>query len=231
MQTISTTQSLPRGKAGTKKYSAWRKNHFFWGSTAMLVLAVIGFSDNLFFDLGQESNSDPKFIIHGLFFLAWFVVLVIQSGFIRQGNYKAHMRWGIVGMLIGVGVVLSTFYVFVAVYKGWSVMPFYVKANRFYTVTFAVLLWLAWRNRKNGVKHKRYLYMGTLYTLGPVLDRVAPKIGIDSFWGTVWMEVLIWNTLFLGLFLYDWRTLKRIHPISWIGVLWFYIVLTLVQVL
>jgi hypothetical protein len=39
-------------------------------SVLMLSLSIIAFSDNLFTDLGQPSNSDPKFIVHGLFGLA-----------------------------------------------------------------------------------------------------------------------------------------------------------------
>lgn len=231
MQILSGTSSLPHRAGIPKKTNAWRKNHFFWASIVLWFLSVFAFSDNLFYDVKQESNSDPKFIVHGLFFLAWFTVLVIQSGFIRQGNYKAHMRWGMTGMLIGVGVVLSTFWVFVAVYKGWEVMPFHVKANRIFTVSFAVLLWLAYRNRKNGVRHKRYLYMGTLYTLGPVLDRALGKIGLEELQTFVVAETLTWSMFFLALFWYDWKTLKRIHPISWIGVIWFYLVWAVVPFL
>ncbi len=201
-----------------------RKNYFFWTSLFLLFLSVFAFSDNLFYDVRQKSNSDPKFIIHGLLFLAWFIVLVIQTGYIRKGNYKAHRTLGVTGMLIGVGVIVSTFYVFIAVYKGWSVMDFSVKANRFFTASFAVLILLAYLNRKNAVKHKRFIYIGTLYVLGPVLDRVAGKLMIDTLEGTVLFEAIIWNTLFLSLFVYDWRTLKKIHPISWVGFVWFYVV-------
>lgn len=190
----------------------------------MLALSIIAFSDNLFFDVRQKSNSDPKFIIHGLFFLAWFVVGVMQTGYVRSKNYKAHIALGTTGMLIGLGVVLSTFYVFVAVYKGWSEMTLYVKANRFFTASFALLLWLAYRNRKRAVKHKRFLYIGNLYVLGPVLDRVADKAGIKIESHVDIFEALIWNVLFVFLFAYDWATLKRIHPISWIGFMWFYMV-------
>lgn len=209
-----------------------QKNYFFWASLFLLFLSVFAFSDNLFYDVKQESNSDPKFIIHSLFFLAWFIILVIQTGYIRKGNYKAHRALGIAGMLIGLGVIVSTFYVFVAIYEGWSVMPFQVKANRIFTVSFAILILLAYLNRKNGVKHKRYIYVGTLYVLGPVLDRVVGKLmRIDSLTGPVIVETIIWNVLFISLFVYDWRTLKKIHPISWVGCIWFYVVWVLSLVL
>jgi hypothetical protein len=200
-------------------------NYFFWASVFLLALSVTGFSDNLFYDVGQESNSDPKFIIHGLFFLSWFIIMVIQSSYARKGNIKTHMTLGITGMFIGLGVILSTFYVFVVIYEGWSEMEFFVKANRVFTTSFAVLILLAYLKRKNSVEHKRYLYMGTLYVLGPVLDRVAGKImSVDELLLVVIFELIIWNSLFISLFVYDWLTLKKVHPISWVGFIWFYVV-------
>lgn len=209
-----------------------RKNFFFWTSLSLLFLSLFAFSDNLIYDTGQKSNSDPKFIIHGLFFLAWFIILVIQTGYIRKGNYKAHRSLGIAGMLIGLGVIISTFYVFVVIYEGWSVMPFQVKANRIFTTSFAILILLAYLNRNNGVKHKRYIYVGTLYVLGPVLDRVVGKVmSLKSLTGPVIFETIVWNILFISLFVYDWRTLGKIHPISWISFIWFYVVWILSVVL
>ena len=201
-----------------------KKNYFFFAGIVMLLLALIGFSDNLFFDVQQESNSDPKFIIHGLFFLAWFVIFVIQTGFIRNRNYKAHIALGSTGMLIGLGVVVSTFFVFAAVYEGWSKMPFYVKANRIFTTSFAIFVLLAYLNRKKAAKHKRFLLMGTLYVLGPILDRVPSKFGDYTFTQHIIFEVIVWNLFFITLFIYDWLTLRKIHPVSWLGCVWFYLV-------
>src|SRR5690606_8613641 len=100
----------------TKLSRSMKKNYFIVAALILLLLSIIAFSDNLFTDIGQESNKDPKFIIHGLFFLAWFIILVTQSHLIRKGDYKAHRKWGMWGMWIAIGVVLSTFYVFYAVY-------------------------------------------------------------------------------------------------------------------
>ncbi|RIW15075.1 hypothetical protein D0X99_11545 [Algoriphagus lacus] len=199
------------------------KNYFSWVSIFMLLLSLIAFSDNLFYDIGQESNSDPKFIVHGLFFLAWFVILVVQSNFIRKGDIRAHRKWGMWGMGIALGVILSTFYVFYAVYEGWEAMPGFVKVNRVFTVSFTVLVALAYWKRTYPALHKRFLFVGTFYVLGPVIDRVGGKLLGESLLNIVFVEGIIWNGLFISLFLYDKQTLKRIHPISWIGFIWFYI--------
>lgn len=201
-----------------------RKYYFQTTSILLLILSIVAFSDNLITDVGQKSNSDPKFIIHGLLMFAWFIIFVVQSNFIRKGNYKAHMKWGIVGMLTAIGVFLSTVYIFVTVYKGWDVMPFYAKANRFFMLSFAVLVLLGYLNRQNGTKHKRFIYMASLFILEPILSRVTGNLHIEN--GVAFL-VIVWNGLFISLFLYDWLTLKKIHKISWVGVVWFYIVWTI----
>lgn len=198
-----------------------KKYYFQIISIILLLLSLIAFSDNLITDLGQESNSDPKFIVHGLFMFAWFIFLVVQANFIRKGNYMTHMRWGIVGMITALGVFLSTLYIFIVVYKGWDAMPYYAKANRFFMLSFAVLIALAFRFRRNPDSHKRYILMSTLLILEPILSRVTGNLHIDNW---ILFIVVTWNALFISLFIYDWLILKKIHKITWVGFLWFYMV-------
>ena len=142
------------------------KSYFSRASIVLLLLSVFAFSDNLVYDIGQPSNSDPKFVIHGLFFLAWYILLVIQTNFIRKGNIRAHRTWGIWGMAIGAGVILSTFYVFYAIYEGWGAMDGGVRANRIFTVTFAGMLVWAYLRRTQPALHNRLIFVCTLYVLG-----------------------------------------------------------------
>lgn len=199
-----------------------KHTYFFSISVFILVLAVLGFSDNLFTNVTQKSNSDPKFIIHGLFMFAWFIILVVQTNFIRKGNYKAHIRWGTMGLLAAAGTVLSTFYVFIAVYKGWDAMSYFVKANRVLMLTFALYVWLGYRHRKNPVKHKRYLYLANLFLLEPILSRIPVALVPDPFFAL--FVFVVWNGLFISFLFYDWVTLRKIHPITWVSYGLFYAV-------
>jgi hypothetical protein len=85
-----------------------KKNYFFIVSIILLALSFYAFSDNVITDVGQKSNSDPKFIIHGLFCFAWFSVLVFQAFYIRKGDYSMHKKVGIIGAWIAGGFIVST---------------------------------------------------------------------------------------------------------------------------
>ena len=208
--------------------------YFSITSALLLFLSVTAFSDNLFTDIGQSSNSDPKFIIHGLFGLAWYALLVIQANLVRVRNIKLHRKLGIATLIVAIGVTLSTLYIFIVVWKGWGHMGTEVRANRLFLPGYATCLLLAWLRRGQPDWHKRLMFAGTFFMLGPVLSRAYdPLIGS-------WMESLfpvfsarvdevgflvfywgIWNGFFLSLALYDWNMLRRIHPVTVAGFAWF----------
>lgn len=199
-----------------------RAYYFHAVSILLLVLSIIAFSDNLITDVGQKSNSDPKFIIHGLIMFFWFIVFVFQTNFIRKGDYEAHVKWGIAGFISAIFVVASTVYIISEVYEGgWNTLEYYEKAIYFFIPSYALLVLLGYLYRQNGNRHKRFVYMSTLLILEPILDRAATNLHIVN---TEIFVILVWHGLFISLFVYDWIVLRKIHKISWMGFVWFYVV-------
>lgn len=202
-----------------------QKNYYFpIVSIILLVLSFIAFSDNLITDIGQESNRDPKFIIHGLFMFAWFGTFVAQSFFILRKKYQTHIRFGKVGFLLAIGVFISTLYIFISIFEGWHAMEPFVRANRLLMLSFATFLVLAYLNRKNVVTHKRFIFWAIVLPIEPIIGRVSEAFHIDN-WELFY--IVVWHAFFASFFAYDWYTLKRIHPISAIGITWFYIAWTI----
>lgn len=210
-----------------------RSAYFAVTTIVLLVLSLVAFSDNLLFDVGQPSNSDPKMVVHGLFGLAWYVLLAAQANLVRVRNVRLHRRLGVATFLVGVGVVLSTLWVFVAVWKGWALMSAEVRANRLLLPGFSLALFLAWRWRSRPDWHKRLILAGTFLMLGPVLARCYDPLIVS------WMEPLVpaftarvdevgFLTFFVGLWIgafaslahYDWMTLRRVHPATVAGFAW-----------
>jgi hypothetical protein len=207
--------------------------YFSTVTVVLLVLSVVAFSDNLFTDVDQPSNRDPKFIVHGLFGLAWYVLLAVQANLVRVRNVQLHRRLGIATFLVGLGVTLSTLWVFIAVWKGWALMSEEARANRVLLPGYALALVLAWRWRTRPDVHKRLVLGGTFLMLGPVLARaydplivswlepLAPGVAarIDAVGFQVFF-VGLWLGSFASLAWHDWRTLRRVHPVTLTGLAW-----------
>lgn len=197
-----------------------KKYYFLIVSSLLFIASILAFSDNLITDVGQKSNSDPKFVIHGLFMFAWFATFVAQSYFIARKNYAAHIKYGKIGFLLSIGVFFSTLYIFIAVFKGWDAMEPFVKANRLLMLSFATFILLAYLNRGNKLVHKRLIFWAIVLPIEPIMGRVSERLYVDN-WELFY--VLVWHAFFASFFIYDWLTLKRIHPVSWIALVWFYI--------
>lgn len=208
--------------------------YFSITSALLLLLSVAAFSDNLFTDIGQPSNSDPKFVVHGLFGLAWYVLLVLQANLVRVGSVRLHRKLGIATFIVALGLTLSTLYIFIVVWKGWDHMSAPVRANRLFLPAYATCLMLAWLWRGQADWHKRLIFTGTFLMMGPVLSRAYDPLIVS------WMEPLfpvftarvddlgfhvflwgIWIGLFVSLALYDWKVLRRIHAVTAAGFAWF----------
>ncbi|MET0280461.1 MAG: hypothetical protein ABW278_04970 [Steroidobacteraceae bacterium] len=198
-----------------------KSNYFPLVSLLLVLLTLIAFSDNLVTDVGQPSNSDPKFIVHGLFCLAWMICFALQAQLVRTRNLRWHRQFGSAAFFIAAGVTLSTLYVFVTVWTSWAQMSPEVRANRLLLPSYSLCVLFAWLQRRNPEWHRRLLYVGTLYMLDPVLARIPP-LSWSDFWFYSFM-VAVWSGLFLSLFVYDWKTARRIHPATSLGFGWLYL--------
>jgi len=209
----------------------WMRQRYFSYATAFLLfLSVWGFSDNLFWKIDQPSNSDPKFIVHGSFCLAWMLLLFSQANLVRARKIALHRKLGVAGLFTAIGVTFSTAYVFWSVWRPWREMSYLVQANRLLLPGFSVLVLLAFLHRKRPDWHRRYILLASLYMLEPVLSRafnpIEPLLArftdsqIDAAWWVFF--IVLWNALFLSLFAYDRVVLGRIHPATKRGSLLFY---------
>ncbi|RYY86355.1 MAG: hypothetical protein EOO15_14685 [Chitinophagaceae bacterium] len=213
-------------------------SYFSIVSVLLLVLSIVAFSDNLFTDVGQPSNSDPKFIVHGLFGLVWYVLLATQANLVRTRNLRLHRKIGIATFIVAIGVTLSTLYIFVVLWKGWENMEPEVRANRLLLPGYALALLLAWQRRGQSDWHKRLIFIGTFFMLGPVVDRAYDPLIMS--WSKPLLSTLYtkqvdeiaylafrwgsWIGFFLSMLLYDRKNLGRTHPVTLAGCGWFVLV-------
>lgn len=212
-------------------------------SALLLLLSIVAFSDNLFTDVGQPSNKDPKFVIHGLFGLAWYILLTTQANLARLRSMRLHKRIGIATLVVAIGVTLTTLYLFVVLWTGWSNMTPEVRANRLLLPAYAICLLAAWQRRRQPAWHKRLIFVGTFFMLEPVLARVydpliaswakplLPRLYTDQV-DEIGFLVFLWGSwigAFLSLAAYDLKTQKRAHIVTAAGFGWFALALLVSQ--
>lgn len=211
--------SVGRSSPDTRRKS-WTRSYFFGASLVILAFALIGFSDNLFTDVGQPSNRQPKFIIHGLFCFGWILVLVTQTHLIRTRQVATHRRLGVLAALVAAGVVASTWYIQFVPWVAWGERAPLARTNVLFMMSFGLAVVLGFWNRRRPSLHKRFLFLATLYMLGPIVDRVGGNTGISPYI----TNPVLWNGMFLSFFTYDWAATRRIHPILYLGYAWFWAV-------
>lgn len=205
--------------------NAFTKNYFFGFSLLVLIIGFLAFLDNMFFDPGQESNSNLLFIAHGLIMYCWIIVLLIQTNRVRKLNVKAHMAFGVTGFVIGLIMIITTAYVYFSIGVSWSETTFFGKANRIFLATFAIMYLFAYLKRENVLLHKHLIFAGLILILEPILSRSVNNLGGNPMAAVP----LIWLGLWISLFVYDFMDRRKIYPVTYLGLIYWMVVFTVVS--
>jgi len=192
----------------------------------LFALAVIGFSDNLFTDPGQPSNRDPKFIIHGLFALAWFGLIAVQPALVARGKVGTHRRLGRFGAVAAAGLVLTTAWLQTLHYLRNDGLSGIALINSIAIAAFALCVAAAIANRHRPELHKRLMMIGTFLVLEPLSSRAAGHMGLVP----VLFGPLVWLGLFASLIARDRIVLGRFTRLPLAGLAFLIAVLVLVPV-
>lgn len=196
-------------------------------TTLLLALSVGAFSDNLFTDVRQPSNRDPKMVVHGIFGLAWAILFATQAWLVNVRRVSLHRRLGRAAFGVAIGLIVTTLYLFYDKFRGWAVMIPETLANRLLLPVFVVCVALAYVRRTQPDWHKRLLLIGTMALLEPVLARLYDPVfgwaipaGIDKALDqALFLTYLFstWAVLVGSLWIHDYAALRRIHPVTLAG--------------
>jgi hypothetical protein len=193
---------------------------FFSGMAALIAVTILlGFARTYYLRnlLATPSaplpSLTPLIHVHGLLFTGWIVLLVAQTRLVAAGRVDAHRRLGIAGaamavLMIGVGTLTALQGVVRGVSAGGIEPRRFLAMPLFALVVFGLLLFAGVRARRDPPTHKRLVLLATIALLPPALARwVIFYLGLSP------AVVLALSTLFvLPLVLWDWVTLRRLHP-------------------
>ena len=198
----------------------WSSEHLFFGAMSLAVLAAVclGFARSfllrpLFPEL--KVPPEPFFLLHGVAFLAWFVLLVVQTTLVARGRVTLHRSTGVLGgVLATVMVVVGLTGAIIAArrpggFLGIPVPPLRFLAVPFFDmVLFSSLIGCALALRRDSQTHKRLMLIGSISILAAAIARWPFGVlagGPLLFFGLT-------DLFLVPLVVWDVTTRRRLHP-------------------
>lgn len=217
---MATLAAPPRGQSAERR--------FYSGMAIFLALVVLAGFGPSFYLRGvvpafprPNPTLPPSVIFHGIVFTAWMALLIVQTRLISTRRHFLHMQIGLLGM--GLAILMIPVMYLAAVWQveranqppfttplEWTIVPLAV------IPPFAFLIWQAWRRRRQAQWHKRLILCSAVIVVyGPAFGRLPlapPTLSGLAFQMLAGMLILL-----APLFLWDLRSLGRIHPATWTG--------------
>lgn len=199
------------------------QGHALFVSLAVIFVAIslIAFGQKLIVDpvLGVSSLDAAK-IVHGILFLSWSLLFLVQALFIKKRNFKYHRCLGYAGFGLIALVLLDGCFMSIEYANAFVptenigdliIRASGVWANAHVLLATFILVALAVTYRRRPVLHKRYMLLTATSMMTGPLARIASYGVIPLHEGAV---------VFIGLFvllltpiLYELSKYKKVSPI------------------
>ncbi len=95
--------------ADLKSDSSFKPTFFFWMTVALAAIIFGGFGISYLQPIASGSlrPMSPVVHVHGIFYFAWIILLVVQSGLVNSRNIALHRTLGTIGISVATGLVIS----------------------------------------------------------------------------------------------------------------------------
>jgi len=190
-----------------------RYDHFFFSVVAWLILLTvfIGFAPTYFFaGVFRAHLPSPYIHFHAAAFSSWVLLLVTQTSLVSAQRVDIHRRLGVLGFCLAcLMVLLGLLAATNSLQRNFH--PPGVDAKTFYMIpvvdmfNFSVLIFFAFRLRKDSPVHKRLILIATVALLTAALARFhIPFLSFNPLHATLTSYVFL-----VALAVYDlWSTHK-----------------------
>lgn len=192
---------------------------------AILASVLLGFARSFYLKPlfpDHPAPAEPFFIVHGLAFTAWVLLLLAQTTLIARGRIDLHRKTGAFGVALAIAmVVLGIFGALIAArrptgFVGIAVPPLqFLAIPLFSMVLFPLFVALAVVRRRNAQSHKRLMLLASFQLVTAAIARwpVIADYGPLAFFG-------ITDLFLVALVVWDVRSRGRLHPVTlWGGLL------------
>jgi hypothetical protein len=219
--------TVPAVAATPATLRKFRPSFFFWMVVAMCIFVFGGFGMHSFVPAlrGDFPPAPPVVHLHGMVFIGWMLLLLIQSALVSNGNVTLHRTLGTWGIAQGTATILiGVMMQLVASGRGHSAgRPagtdgLYLGLLAF--LGFALMFALAIANRTRPDIHRRMILFAMLPVIPPGVNRFwANALGLDDPVPTVWLYLTLWS-MAAAILVHQWRRTGRIDRYSAFGAGW-----------
>ncbi|MGV3554181.1 MAG: hypothetical protein ACO1OD_02885 [Croceibacterium sp.] len=216
----------PADAAGTTP-RRFRPSFAFWMTLAMAFFVFGGFGIHSFLPAlrGNFPPAPPIVHLHGVVFIAWMILLLVQSALVSAGNVKLHRTIGTWGIAQGTATILIGLMMqLVASGRGHAAgRPagtdgLYLGLLAF--LGFAVMFTLAIRNRTKPDIHRPMILFAMLPVIPPGVNRFwANVLGVDDPVPALWLYLTLWS-MAAAILANQWRKTGRIDRYAAFGAGW-----------
>ncbi len=190
------------------------RRFFLAMAAAMALIVFAGFAPTFY--LRPAFRQEPLatvFVIHGVVFSAWIVLLVVQTALVSARRTPVHRKLGVAGGVLAVLMLVVGYIVAItAARRGFTVegLPpplVFLAIPMADLVTFATLVGLGLAQRQKPATHKRLMLLSTVAILTAAIARLpyVSPLGPLVYFGLTDLIVVV-------ALVYDWRTRGRVHP-------------------
>jgi hypothetical protein len=180
----------------------------------MSAVIIAGFSLNL--AMGRSSFSLPlAYHVHGIIFMGWIALFLIQHVTINAGNRALHASVGRMAY-IWIPLMVAAGCTIIVVSAQRNGGPFFFAMNEFFVsnlaslLTFGIIAMWALRQRRYTGWHRRLMLVAMSMLTGPGLGRLLPlPLMIPYAWTITVCLTFIFPIIAM---ITDKRTLGYVHP-------------------
>jgi hypothetical protein len=200
---------------------SFRPSFFFWIAVVMAFFVFGGFSLAALerYVTGDTTHMPPVVHLHGVTFISWITLVMVQTFLIGVRNVALHRSLGTFGIALGTAVLFTGALISLLGMTGDPGGPFYYDLQYLAVMAllgFGFLFTLAIRQVRNPEFHRRLILFATIPLLPPGINRMY-QVLLQLAYLPVLATYLTMAAIAAAILVYDWRTMGKVSKASMIG--------------
>jgi hypothetical protein len=195
--------------------SVEKRERLFFLAMALAIAATVVVAFGWFYAAGISSFASPWWVhVHGVTFVGWIVLYVVQSTLVLRNDVAPHRKLGRIGAayaawMVLVGLVLTPLTLAVGRSPPFFTPAYFLALDWVNVVVFGSLLYAAIRNVKRTDWHRRLMLCATICVIAPAWGRLIVLTGNEM---TAPINVAMLLAYVVVAALFDVRNRGRVHP-------------------